>query len=248
MVSFTPQSSNSFSMAITSKPVACSRQPAADLFVGNPTSKNRVETEYGFDGENGQTRLAANRGFTLTELIVVVAIITVVTSVVLASNSKYGGSVLLQNLAYDVALSVRQAQVYGISVRSFGASNFSVGYGMNFDVSSPISQTTYILFADLAGTGVYNPNYIPSENVPPSPYTIGRGYFISKLCAPAGTDSSTCTPVQKLDILYKRPEPDAIIRANGNSTKQSSGRIVLKSPRGDTLSVVVSATGQISVQ
>ena len=41
------------------------QQPAADFFVGNPTSKNRVETEHSFDDGNGQANLHANRGFTL---------------------------------------------------------------------------------------------------------------------------------------------------------------------------------------
>lgn len=185
------------------------------------------------------------RGFTLIELITVVGIITIITSVVLVNNNRYGGSVLLQNLAYDIALSIRQAQVYGISVRGSGASNFNAGYGMHFATSDIFH---YELFADLAGTGIYDPNFSPSENVPPSPYAIGRGYYIAKLCAPAGTDASSCTSVQQLDTLYKRPEPDAAIRINGNPSLQDSGRIVVESPRGDILSIVVDATGQISVQ
>ena len=200
------------------------------------------------------------RGFTLIELIVVVGIITIITAVVLANNNKYGGSVLLQNLAYDIALSIRQAQVYGISVRSLGSSNFSVGYGMHFDISDP---THYELFADKNDDGFFTSDLDPAldENVSPSPYVIGRNYSIAKLCAPAGTDSSTCSSVNQLDIQYKRPEPDANISARtgtGGGTGQScvkhsnqcqdSGRIVVQSPRGDILSIVVDATGQISVQ
>ena len=193
---------------------------------------------------------ARSRGFSLIELMTVVGIITIVTSVVLANNSKYGGSVLLQNLAYDIALSIRQAQVYGISVRGFGVNNstFTVGYGMHFAVNDP---THYELFADLAGTGIYDADFDPSENIPPSPYVIGRGYYIAKLCAPAGTDAVSCTSVaspQRLDIVFKRPEPDASIRASGNPSLKDSGRIVVASPRGDILSIVVDVTGQISVQ
>ena len=47
------------------KLVTSSQQPAADFFVGNPTSKNRVETEHSFDDGNGQANLHTNRGFTL---------------------------------------------------------------------------------------------------------------------------------------------------------------------------------------
>ena len=58
------------------------------------------------------------RGFTLIELLVVVAIIVVITGLILANSNKFGGQTMLQNLSYDIALSLREAQVYGISVRS----------------------------------------------------------------------------------------------------------------------------------
>ncbi|MDO8552391.1 MAG: prepilin-type N-terminal cleavage/methylation domain-containing protein [bacterium] len=204
-----------------------------------------------------------HRGFTLIELLVVVAIITVVTGVVLTSNSKYGGSVLLQNLAYDIALSIRQAQVYGISVRGFGETNtFTSGYGMHFAISEN-DNTHYELFADKNGDGLFSD---ASENVDPSPYIIGRGYYIYKLCFPAGEEvaanSYDCISdpnklTNQIDILFRRPEPDACIskggdsafNANGNCTGgQASTRVILASPRGDLLSVVVEATGQIAVQ
>lgn len=204
--------------------------------------------------------LRTNRAFSLIELIVVVAIITIITSVVLVNNGKYGGSVLLQNLAYDIALSIRQAQVYGISVRGFNSGDFSAGYGMHFSIDDKIH---YELFADKNGNGLFNSSLVPSEdeNVLPSPYVIGRGYSIVKLCAPAGTNSSGCNSVRQLDVMYKRPEPDAHISArngSGGGDEQScilhpnqcqeSGRIVVESPRGDIKSIVVEATGQISVQ
>ncbi len=194
------------------------------------------------------------RGFTLIELLVVCGIMVVVTGIILASNNQYGGQVLLQNFAYDVALSIRQAQVYGISVQRFGsgATPFNYGYGMHFDINNP---TEYVMFADLESTGIFVPNHTPTENVPPSPYKIGRSYVISKLCSPAGTDVQCTggTAVSKLDILFVRPEPDAWIAASGvqcyktASPCQPSARIVVRSPRGATMSVRVLANGQIAV-
>ena len=198
------------------------------------------------------------RAFTLIELMAVTGIVVIITSVVLANNNKYGGSGLLQNLAYDIALSIRQAQVYGISVRGFGANNstFNVAYGMHFAKND---QFEYELFADsMVSNGLFDidNSTIPptSENVDPSPYQIGRGYYILDLCAPAGTKVSnnvySCTSISQLDVLYKRPEPDAWISANGNScilqssNCKESARILVASPRGDILSVVVDAAGR----
>jgi hypothetical protein len=89
--------------------------------------------------------------------------------------------------------------------------------------------------------------------------SISRGFRVSKICVPAGTNSATCTSVNPVDIVFKRPEPDACISAGGisslivvNGAQQctssyDSARIVLSSPRGDTTSVVIERNGQISV-
>lgn len=187
------------------------------------------------------------RGFTLIELLAVMGIVVVVSSVVLANNSRFGGNILLQNLAYDIALSVRQAQVYGIAVRSFGASNFSAGFGVHFDISSP---TLYALFADaVVANGTYDENELVEST------TLGRGYKIKSLCA-TRSGPENCN-YDTIDILFKRPEPDALITArdgsgqscieNNNRCKESA-RIVIESPRGGLMSIVVEAVGQIRVQ
>lgn len=205
-----------------------------------------------FKHARSSLRAGAALGFTLIELLVVTGILTVVTSLILFNNNRFGGAILLENLAYDIALSIRQAQVYGIAVRRFGTSNFSIGYGMHFETASP---TTYVLFADaLSANGLYDgcPDSISCELVEST--EILRGYRVADLCAiPSGGGAEVCG-LTKLDILFKRPEPDAYISANGVSgtanpvALQERGRIVLESPRGDRLSVIVEIAGQIATQ
>lgn len=199
-------------------------------------------------------------GFTLIELLAVTAIIVIISAVVLANNNRFGGAVILENFTYDVALSLRQAQVYGISVARFGTgtSQFDYAYGMHFDLSSP---TTYILFADTVGSGVYSSAIQPTEVVATT--DIRQGFFISDLCYTSTSQSEECNSanpgsVTTLDIVFKRPEPDAYIAVNGLATftngvpsasqPNRQARIVLKSPRGDVRSVIVDVAGQISVK
>lgn len=192
--------------------------------------------------------LRAKRGFALIELVVVMGIFVVVSSLVLANNTRFGGSVLLQNLAYDIALTIRQAQVYGIAVRGASSSNFSAGYGMYFE-SAPDKNKTYVLFADLNGNGIYDPTPDDSIDARVASTDIGRNYKISRLCAPASTECNEINTVDRLDIVFKRPEPDASIFADEiTSGTEDSARIVIASPRGDTKSIVVERNGQISVQ
>lgn len=185
----------------------------------------------------------------------------VITSIVLVSNSKFGGIVQLQNLAYDVALSIRQAQVYGISVARFkGTGTFDAGFGVHFDMSSD-NDKTYTLFADATVNGLYDcPTSSVSFQVSEAcewvqTTTMTGGNRITDLCVTPPGVSENCDGVEKVDVVFVRPEPDAWISTDGIScTPQQQGscqagmRIVLTSPRGDEMSVVVDANGQISVK
>lgn len=200
---------------------------------------------------------ARTRGFTLIELLVVSGIIAVVSGLMLVNNARFGGAITLRNLTYDVALSIRQAQVYGISVARFGpgVGTFEAGYGMHFTLDD---DRHYVLFAD---AGVQNGLYDSGElvgNELVAETTIERGYKIADICVKPPGGVETCS-IGQLDILFKRPEPDAYIsvegsplsfNANGNVTSTNlneRARIIIASPRGDCMSVSVEATGQISV-
>jgi len=208
------------------------------------------------------TRL--QRGFTLIELLAVCAIMALMAGIVMSNQGKFGGQVLLQNFAYDVALSVRQAQVYGISVQRFqrgGQTFFDAGYGINID-GSVVPTTLYTLFADsspLIADGLFT----QGSDEERATMNITRGYFISKLCVPATlsdvNDPMSCTAASEVHILFVRPEPDALISWRENNTPHNclpsrlpahcgaDARIVMQSPRGDTMSVIISGNGQIAV-
>lgn len=201
-------------------------------------------------------------GFSLIELVVTVGILALIMSVTLADHNKFGGQIMLRNLAYEMSLIIREAQTYGISVKkvNIGGGEFEAAYGMHFDAVSP---TTYWMFADTyAGTASPVRSDVGDtlrttvlEDV--NQYAIGRGYKITQLCAgnAGGSNYTTCVPVcasgcsGALDITFKRPEPDAMIRLNHNlTTVYDRARITLQSPRGETMNVVVEVSGQISVE
>lgn len=180
------------------------------------------------------------RGFSLIELLVVAGIFVVVSSIVLINYGQFGGRITLKSLAYDIALSVREAQVYGIAVRRTEDNLFSAGYGMHFLVESAGTQSHYELFADANNNGVYDGGELVRET------TIGGGYRIASLIVRAGGSDISVT---RLDVLFKRPEPDAYIYANGtNALQYELARVALQSPRGDQSTVTMESTGQISVE
>ncbi len=193
-------------------------------------------------------------GFTLIELVVTMAIMALITTVTLANHSKFGGQVMLRNLAYEMALIIREAQAYGVSVRKAdNITDFESGYGIHFNANN---TTQYVMFADtykksgviIRGEDGMRNTALEDVNT----YYIGRGYKIKQFCARSDANT-TCVDVcdtcnGSLDILFKRPEPDAAIRLNGvGDILYEMAEIALISPRGDIMKVLVEVSGQISV-
>lgn len=173
--------------------------------------------------------------------MVVTAIFVILSAVVLANNSRFGNKIVLQNLAHDMALSIREAQVYGIAVKRFSSDQYDLGYGVYF---SPGGE--YALYADANGNGIWD----AGETVKSA--TLSGGYQIGTLCAPTATCGLT-----RLDVLFRRPEPDGCISANGtislNGTQDCTSSITratitVLSPKNDQATIVIESTGQISVQ
>ena len=184
--------------------------------------------------------------FTLIELLVVCGIMALIAGLMLANQTKFGGQVLLQNFAYDMALSIRQAQVYGISVQGYNAS-FKAGYGIHFDTNN----TRYILYGDTDNSGAWNSTIDQQKAV----LNITRsGYAINTKCVTvSGTE--TCG-VKQLEIVFQRPEPDALISWQDSAStwhyytagaRADSARIEVISPRSEKMSVRISQNGQIAV-
>ncbi len=181
-----------------------------------------------------------NKGFTLIELMVVVGIVTVISAMLLANYGSFGDKVTLQNLTYDLALTVREAQVYGLSGKFQERDNFG---------SVPV-----ILYFNKGGTPLFymfadsNNNWVQDTGENISEYNLGQGYQITDIWAEGDTIKNG---INKLALRFKRPEPDAQIKdftTNSSGTDYTDARIIIKSPRGEELSVFVESAGQISVQ
>lgn len=184
-----------------------------------------------------------NRGFTLIELLVVIGIVTVITGVVLANYGEFGSRILLRNLTYDLALTIREAQVFGISGRfqegdAFAGSTPIIIY---FD-RTPSIEYLFYMFKDKNG----NLEQDIGEFI--AGYNLGQGFIIFDIEA----NNGAITGIVRLAIRFQRPEPDADIfgstSGSGPLILYENVRIVIQSPSGEKLSVFIESAGQISVQ
>ena len=197
-------------------------------------------------------------GFTLLELLISISIFAFMTAFLVSKYGTFNQGVLLTNLAYDTALTIRSAQSYGLNVQGQATSSTAVGfnyaYGVHFD---PALTNQFILFVDLCGDGLYRDvlqqptcaNSATHLNEALSTYTFRTGFTLNTPCA--GASAATCTSIPPgfaLDILFKRPNPDAVIvNTQSPSTALSYAKITMKAVDGSTKSIVVQSTGQIAV-
>ena len=105
------------------------------------------------------------RGFTLIEMLTVVAIIGILSTILIVNQNTFNKSNILNDTAYTVALSVRLMQSFGLSSRGFTNSGNTIsnaGYGIHFGDSS----TYYDTYADIYPTAIANQALSYAYNCP----------------------------------------------------------------------------------
>ncbi len=209
-------------------------------------------------------------GFTLLEMVIVTAIIMVITALVLASYPSLGSRFSLARLAREIALSIRQAQVYGLAVREFPLrQEIYPPYGIYIRPRAN-AENAFIIFGDYC-----NPSNCDS---PEQYYGSGDGFynvtvgdcgsdtteclerllikkeaFIEDVCVSASGQESCWKDgsLEELHVVFNRPDPEAIIRKVPNDgLTYNSARIIIGSVRAPDRkkTIRVWVTGQISVQ
>lgn len=194
-----------------------------------------------------------NKGFTLIELLVAIAIFTVMTSILVVKYGGFSEGMTLTNLAYDIALTLREAQSYGINSSDAGSltgspGQFNTAYGVYFNTGNKTRFTLYGDYdaADTGGRVGYSGG---AESI--RAMTMKQGNKIDFLCVRQGSGSCAIN-INIVDIQFKRPDPSPVIYAGTNATSLTKNwdyaEIRIVSPNGSYRKVVVRTSGQISVE
>ncbi len=195
------------------------------------------------------------RGFTLIELLVVFAIIGIITGIVFTNQGTFNKTLLLSNTAYDIALSLRSAQTFGLGSRAVG-SIANAGYGVHFQTSP---SDSFFLFADTHSTAPMpcaTPDCKPGDHAYTfgsdaliQTYALGNGIIVSDFCATRPGPTVACAyanggGLTSLDIVFSRPNPDAFITANGSPYTDAC--LTITSPQGGFRYISVGSSGAIT--
>jgi prepilin-type N-terminal cleavage/methylation domain-containing protein len=191
------------------------------------------------------------RGFTLIELLVSVGIFAMMTALLVSKYGNFNQSVLLTNLAYDVALTLRTAQTYGVSIRGQGTGDASFLYGYGVHISDQAGENQRLTFfaTPTIVDDVYDGKNVDGD-LEISRYAIKRGARVSDVCA--GTEANCQNVAINLDITFKRPDPNAVICIGAAppsmECNKEFAKITLEGTDGSLRHVTIRKNGQISVE
>lgn len=205
-------------------------------------------------------------GFTLVEMMVTLSIVTLIMLTVLFNYSSFNDRLALSSAAQELAIAIRQAQTYGLTVRETKANTrvFDKAYGIYFDSRSAGNlYKDYYLFVDLNGDNKYTEaggcGSVNTECI--EKVTMRNNIYVSSVAVPVQvpavtntqTGANCSTSAQTMfTISFLRPNPDARINffdSAGNPTTGpcAKGSIILRSPKGKTLMITIENTGQVYV-
>ncbi|MEW5908140.1 MAG: prepilin-type N-terminal cleavage/methylation domain-containing protein [Patescibacteria group bacterium] len=174
-----------------------------------------------------------SKGFTFIELLVTVSIFTIISSFLLISYSQFSARASLRKTAQEVALAIRETQVFALIVRKAGA--LYPGYGIHFDITAPNS---FIIFSDINNDNAYNAGELVKQ------YQIISKDSISNLCSGVETLPPGICSLSNLDIVYLRPRPKIAV----NGVEFNDAEIRIQSDKGYLKKIKVWPSGQIEIR
>ncbi len=191
------------------------------------------------------------------ELLVVIALLTIILSVSLFNYDNFGKDVELENAVYSVALATREAQVFGVNKRAREHTGdpkefFGEDYGYGVFFSKVASGSTYdnkkfVIFIDknnnkkfTVGSGCVSGEECYSQ------ISLEKGNRITNI---KGYNLATgWVDIDNININFKRPNPDATINTQ-SGTVYSRAKIIIKDNTDTyTRCMEVGSAGDISIK
>ncbi len=170
-----------------------------------------------------------NQGFTLIEVLVVLAIIVIITGIVIFNVGLERQNSALLRSAQKLSLDLRRAQSFALSSKTYKTSGVPCGWGLHFN---GLSSTNYVIFADLASSAnCSDRDFIRAGNGSEDFETanLESGISINSL-------SSSLS-----DVVFTPPDPVVVFIPG-----QTSASIILINKDGATRTISINKTGFIS--
>ncbi|MBU2579509.1 prepilin-type N-terminal cleavage/methylation domain-containing protein [Patescibacteria group bacterium] len=167
------------------------------------------------------------RGFSMTELLVVMFIISLISAITLANYRQGQRKYILAQSVQKLVSDIRKAQNMALS--GFDIAGAYYGYGVYLEEG----DSYYIIYGDVND----NSTYQSSDDIIEEVSLFPQGVEVDSVSTPAG----------KMSIFFEPPQPTTYI--NGNNTPGLSGTISLKVTNSSLSKTIrVTTAGLIQVE
>lgn len=173
------------------------------------------------------------------ELIVVLSIFSVISSISMFNYGDFQARVDIRNLASDIALKVVEAQKSALSGKlSTQAFTFKPAYGVYF--TSP--STSFIYFADFNNINGYEVGAGETLDT----INITKGNSIERIDICTNNPCTLVASTNSLSITFKRSDSSAVF-TGASVTGSQYIQITIKSPKGMTAVIKLYPSGRVQV-
>lgn len=199
-------------------------------------------------------KIKKNGGMSYVELIVVLTIFSVLSSVVVFNYGDFQAKVDIKNLASDIALKIVEAQKESLSgklpAKSFSPA-WKPSYGIYFSETIAVDSKgadnkNFFYFTDLdtplPSNGAFDGSDCSLECL--NKITITKGNYISDIKVYGSTNSSP----NNLAVTFTRPISSAVMASNDAIILNVSyAEITIVSPKGASAKIKVYSSGRIEI-
>ena len=177
------------------------------------------------------------KGMTMTELLVSITLVGIISSVSFLSYHRIEKEFALQRSAYKLSQDIRRAMEKTMGAEKVGENIFPSGYGIYFEKNGHVF--TVFLYAD-GKAGNENENYDEGEEI--ETISLEKGVKIQEV----KIDSAS---PQRISINFKAPLPKIKISGPGEAEKDNATiTICLESDQTKTKKIYVNKAGLIYVE
>jgi len=183
------------------------------------------------------SKLRFEKGFMLAEVLIVIAIILVFTSVIMVNHREGQKKVLLERAAHKLAQDIRVTEEMALSGREcLGCGKVPDSYGIYLEKDSD----EYAIYADMNGNELYDS---PSADRIIETISLERGVFIKAIDPIPAVDPAP----DNICINFIPPDPEITMKWEGDQTTQIIITIALTADPTKTKTINVNVAGLINI-